>query len=502
MQEFLESSEEDSIESSDVVTELYADEDLLEMLGFNPNNEAQVRIELEDMYGDRVFHYGEYSGTVSEMTACPAFQFVISKGVGAASAWLEVNDQPEEKDDGEENNISETEADQIVDDSEQSVPDEKPIAIVVAEKVKPEVKVKPESSPRVEVKEEEKLPAPDEKKGPEPDSEPSGLIIEVKKDKKIPKKMTVKEPSIPLTTTKNETSPKVIVPVTILDTPIDSSVKDEQTAYENTVDTDKKPAMDETREVLIKVEDPEEFLEVTQSTESKLENTPVVEVEETEGVEAYVEMDNTPKQKFIIEPLADETPVTSTEDAIQDQDPVLESIQKDLTLDDEEKVLSVFDKILQSEQSEPDTAELNDTVVEIDIIQPMVIEAAIDFIQEVPEIVTEVTPENIYIQAATVIKKIERLEFVKTAEECREALGELRKELRELLMRLGYEDVEVIVERVLKQYDIITLKQYIALLSQKIEESKMPKTITRHRKVKRISYDRYGSHAVRMLVNI
>ncbi len=84
-------------EATDAAPEL--SDDLLRELGFGIDTRAETLQELEAMYGGRMFRYGSYAGTVSDMMACPAFGEELEKGTAAASAWLETHDEPEQLED-------------------------------------------------------------------------------------------------------------------------------------------------------------------------------------------------------------------------------------------------------------------------------------------------------------------------------------------------------------------------------------------------------------------
>lgn len=134
---------------------------------------------------------------------------------------------------------------------------------------------------------------------------------------------------------------------------------------------------------------------------------------------------------------------------------------------------------------------------------PEVGEIVAQLVGQSPNSQPEATVDILYMQADATIRKVENLERARTAEDCRESLEDLRMELATLLQQLGYTDADAVAERLTKQYDIATLKKYIAVLMRSflMAQTKNEKTKSARSKV-HVPYHRYGAKAVQMVVSL
>lgn len=103
----------------------------------------------------------------------------------------------------------------------------------------------------------------------------------------------------------------------------------------------------------------------------------------------------------------------------------------------------------------------------------------------------------------TVIKKIESLETAVSAQECHEAVQELRSELIDLLELFGYTDASFKADQLLGRwrYDLESLKRYMFTL-QKTIASLQSNAMKSHHGVTKPAHWRYGASAVRLVVRI
>lgn len=140
-----------------------------------------------------------------------------------------------------------------------------------------------------------------------------------------------------------------------------------------------------------------------------------------------------------------------------------------------------------------------DTHKEIYIEEVAIIDEIANMVGEQP---TEPpTSEAAYIaieQAQKIEQSIVLLNHAKTGQECADRLQEIREELAGLLHVLGYKNVDMLVERLLKIYDIKTLRQFMVnLIIANSQAQQTTQTITSDP----LSYYRIGRQVVALLIN-
>ena len=505
-------------------------DDLLKDIGINTEvNREETLSQLEVMHGGRVFAYGQYSGTVREIAdSCPAFNFVINNGVEAAAAWLEANDEVEE--------ISEDEPE----DNEELV--EEPESKKEADKIQEEQQTSEKEPEKIEKKTEKKL----EKETPEI-TEPVKLV-EVKKDEDITsiatKESEAKNKDVALKNKEDFKEPnKIEIKAETIEVAKDQNLEEAVDRVEEVTSNPElefEDILDSSENMPEIIEDEPEVLEdkLTENIENEAKISETEEIEPSKPIkkpalEIVQPLDKIePKEKQnleLIEEVAPEsTEQTLEETEIQDEEPVI-SENPEKVLDSEEALVeedqpTIIDRVLESEleqQSEPELElQPDDSIPEVgelvDIINedqenvfdttelvPEITEIISELTQEVPkiELDEEFEPIQIYQQASSVIKKIELLEKARTAEECKEALKDLRIELADLLQKFGYTEYDYLVERLIQNYDVATLKKYMAAMMQKIIKSRKAK-VRRDRQTKVLPARKYGSLAVRNVINL
>jgi hypothetical protein len=507
-------------------------DDLLKDIGINTEvNREETLSQLEVMHGGRVFAYGQYSGTVREIAdSCPAFNFVLNNGVEAAAAWLEANDEPEETTEDESENNEE-----LVEE-----PDEKEKE---DEKTQEEQQTSEKEPEKIEKKTEKKL----EKEIPEI-TEPLKLV-EVKKDEDITsiatKESEAKNKDVALKNKEDFKEPnKIEIKAETIEVAKDQNLEE---AVDRVEEVTSNPEL-EFEGILDSSENTSEIIE-NENEVSEIEEPEAIQKDEAKAVPAEsikkpalelvkpldeIEPKETQKLELIKEVTPESIKNVFEETKIPDEEPfILEN--PEIMLDSEEALVeeeqpTIIDRVLESEleqQSEPELEiqlnDLNSKAGElVDIInedQENVFNT-IELVPEMSEIISELTqetpkvelsmqvelnqdfePTQIYQQASIVIKKIEILEKARTAEECKEALKGLRLELADLLQKFGYTEYDYLVERLIQNYDVATLKRYMAAMMQKIIKSRKTKS-HRNRQTKDLSARKYGSPAVRNVINL
>ncbi|MDB5183775.1 MAG: hypothetical protein JWO07_456 [Candidatus Saccharibacteria bacterium] len=118
-----------------------------------------------------------------------------------------------------------------------------------------------------------------------------------------------------------------------------------------------------------------------------------------------------------------------------------------------------------------------------------------------PDEATEPEPEEAKRRITTIIEKIDVLERAETAEDCQEALLEVRVELAGLLALMGYRNADQLAEWLTRNYDIKQLRKYMSAILQSLTSPERSATLSTHIQ-NTTSPSKFGSRAVRMLVSL
>lgn len=108
--------------------EIIDDPDILdEILGNKETNPYTLALnELKERYGNRVFTYKSYAGTVQDLAdSCPAFAMHLEMGADAAADWLELHDGTPE-DAPEDDDVEKPAETTTDDDTDKDAPDDAP----------------------------------------------------------------------------------------------------------------------------------------------------------------------------------------------------------------------------------------------------------------------------------------------------------------------------------------------------------------------------------------
>lgn len=130
------------------------------------------------------------------------------------------------------------------------------------------------------------------------------------------------------------------------------------------------------------------------------------------------------------------------------------------------------------------------------------VDAVIELVREYPDTTREYGSEIAQQQASVVSANIRVLEHVSSAEECYDALSAVQEELVKLLLLLGYENAAAIAERLMAQYNIQTLKQYMTVIAQSRTSHRKIGVRTRHHVAIHPCYHKCGIGVVKMVVEL
>ncbi len=523
------------------------DSAFLKELGIDLETREKTLATLESMFGDRIFHRDDDHGTVREMyISCPAFGDILEQGAPSAAAWLEANDQPqtEKGDDGEKE--PETPEEALVKDRESAINQGMQSVKESARSEKPsQTKTKKESAvgtkseaahlneaPVITQKDTgvaAKAPSIRSDKSEQTSQSPTIKTIEspAAETKVLGIKVTTPEASLlaraqsagEVNKLKNTKADDVFSRPGIEKYPeeqveISRKAVSEMPIYEvgmvTQVSQEFQPILSEEtylprNEVTVK---PDVTLEITKNTDpERIETIPV-----DRGVERYGEETMFDENNEDLEPL---TPNSDVLDTYSVLDHLVETTSEpeisEQPTDNEVLGAEIISNVMLNEIAEitsegsGEYQEIVQAPVELETLPTEVLEILKEFIPETPELPIELSEEyatGLIRQASSIIEVIEVLEKSKTAEECREALKFVRIELASLLRLLGYENSEQLADNLVKEYGMLTLKKYIALLKKplivadKVDASKLKSIATlklpRH----------FGTHAVRTLVTL
>ncbi len=539
-------------EESPFDSDEYVIDDLDILDGINDNEKrGDALAELEAMHGGRVFHYGSYSGTVTDMyNSCPAFGEVLERGTGAASAWLESRDEPQTMKETEkiEEESPSTAEEQESRAEEKSAPiiqtESKETAKAPAPAVEQEVQQATnkavEAVPNVDTKSlddfkvaQENVAASNQNQSVEaaPEAvraEPSSTesVADISTSKEVIQAAAppqAVEHSAGVTSdsegTADTTKPKpelvamAVVSPLIRDEINEPRIEVSEPTASSKIEAPEKQMGTEKgsggvnqeallSDVPIIVSDnptPNIPLTLQRDTPSydRLEESGVAEAEELPNVESLQRAENSD----LSEEYADyDTSIPELDDSTEPLESAVVSDEMDEEIvtiaenwHEEDEATTVLHKALENEQA--------DTEV-VPSVEQEVSDMVSELIGEPPEIKNNYNPMKAYLQASTVIKKIELLENARTAEECHDALQAVREELAGMLFLLGYDNADEIVELLTKRYDVQTLKKFIVSLMRIMTSAE--RSATRHQLTPIVlpSHHKCGSSVVRMVVSL
>lgn len=451
-----------------------SDEDFLKSIGVNPEKRSDILNQLESYFEDRVFHYGQYSGTIAEMVKCPVFYDKLEEGFDAAVSWLLEYDELQEETDKAnllaEDSGSESESIDTDIDSRQtqghgekveivelpSLPLKKVLGKTVEKTTSKNVAVKKSNETKPGVRD--------------------GVAEKIVSSEYVERLVTNVERVIPVV--KGVLEKTVVAEAT---EPIVERIEQKPDIVIEAIQP-VEPGTIEPSEVIIKDTEPIQA-EVVEKQQEPLfiepqENISTFLIPQTSIVE-------TPKEMPVSKEVDAEAFVTIQETEVAPSPIRLEQM---LPAEDEPVANQLIEVEGQVEQS-------TDSIGAVSII-----ETVIALTNKVPEVITDIEPDKVYYQADEITQKIKVFETLTTAEECRDALDSLCGELELLLTHLGYKNAEEIAMNLLRQHDIKMIAEYMTVLKRSISQSYNTHNAP-HRIVKALlPYHRYGSHAVRSTV--
>ena len=488
--------------------------DFLKSRGIDKERRDEVCAEVETYFGDRIFSYKHYSGTVSEMKNCPVFYAKAQEGFEAAVEWLLENDEAGEEVVVDEEEIQEeqlgedietiTDKDDEKETKNEADIDKKPQP-VEQEKLKVE-KITEDSiveSIDKQQKVEVKVQAFENNSGDASFDKVSDEDISIAES--VDTKITTNDIAQTQTDVATETvvvmkdtdgfsfesnhASEEKLDIDEIEQPVEDAVLSAQTEE---IDAIEEPHVEVVENVQVSKEvEAIELIDGVSNTEPIVEQSIELKEEkldnETDQMPLLVNDDNETEIEVKIMP-----PTEVESNTV----PELPSLEEMLPTEEDLEVPELVESIV-----EPEIPEVIEYTPESNEPTQEMIETIIALTNEVPDVVTKVQISEIRFQSKIVVDKIEAFNVLKTAEECREALIELRGELELLLLQLGYKEASAIAEKLTRQYDMLVLKEYIRLLirtlqsTQKINPSAAPKL-----KILR-PFHHYGTHAVRTVVN-
>ena len=451
-----------------------SNDEFLQFIGVDPEKRTNTLNQLESNFGDRVFHYGQYSGTVAEMMKCPVFYDKLQEGFDAAVGWLLEYDEPQEETD---------EADLVAEDPENK-----------HELIDTDVDSRQaqEHSEKGEVVKLHSL-------SPEKDFEKTV-------DKSTRKDIAVKK-SIETKPDFRRSAIDKVIPIEYTER-IAPNVERVNPVLKEVLE---KTVVAEASELSVEQveQKPDTAIEAIQPVEAETIETPEITIENVEPVQS--EVIEKQERSSSIEPqeglstfsipqtslveLPIDLPVINEDEAepfvaIQETEVSSSAMSLEQMLPMEEE--PIFD--LTSEVQEQ-TEQYDEPIESVSII-----ETVIALTDKVPELVADIEPEKVYYQAEAITQKIKVFETLTTAEECKDALDALRAELELLLAHLGYKNAEEIAMNLLRQHDFKTLVEYMTVLKRSVTQSYGFASAPRRILKALMPYHWYGTLAVRSTV--
>ncbi len=153
-------------------------------------------------------------------------------------------------------------------------------------------------------------------------------------------------------------------------------------------------------------------------------------------------------------------------------------------------VPTVLQQVVEREHA-TDTAEKSDEEREesdepaAETVAEAMAEIITVFTGEEPMYEPEALPESYMTKTEQVVQAIEQLETAQTQGECAEYLEELQASLTALFDALGFEAAADMAERLVRQYDTKTLKQFIVTLLRTVKKNESARAATPKRQHRR-----------------
>lgn len=510
-------------------TEQIADSDagvdasFLMELGIDVGVREATLVELKEVYGARIFRYGQYMGTVADMKAsCPAFGETLQQGTAAAMAWLEANDQPEQLLEDDEDLESKNDETKLLDETAQ-IADEKPQNDEADSHTQPTKAYRPVATPDAhDNTHDTEVIIPNLFVVPESREYTNDVqvIYEPEQVQEAPIATEV-DSSIPL--------PNIEPQETVEDSEARSvhAVATEHADTEVFEVTDHEATMqnDIATGYVMEIRDAKHSAVVpTLHNERENDQPSVVSADAAYEPEFIDESYTVPvvpigEGEQITIPDAAEYPAETTElnywhveEAAHEPEDSVDEVSLGALTEKQEvttRPRSETERSVVSMREMPTALgeivamelEENDTTTRE--VMGEVTRAMAELTEQPPRGESETNMTAVYHQVAATMHAIEVLEKAHSKEECKVALEELRTKLVELLLQLGYEDAELAAQRMLRQYDIATIKKYIATMMRTFltVRAKELKPVSL-KSTMQMPYHLYGAHAVRMVVNL
>lgn len=519
MEKLLSPPPAETIEQT-VVNDAVVDADFLKDLGFDVETRETTLAELREIYGARIFRYGQYSGTVADMEAmCPAFGEKLEQGTAAAMAWLEANDQPEQLLDDDEELESPDDDAKLTQDAEQ-VADKKPQQdesdsnaqppkeyLPVVTPNKPDNNYETETLiPKLFVVPEKRAYTNDVQAIYEPEQvQEASIATEVDSSIRLssiePQETSESEDTVTLHAATTEQVASKFVDIASAETMQHESVV-ELAVERQEFGPAEAPVLQQSQETELSHEEGAVNVDEPKLLDESY-SIPAILPKESEHI---IGTDTAKDNSEAVESnywYADESPEDTEQSA---EEVFLDAFEADETFADEpsgversaafvSEAPSALSEIIAMELEENDTT-APEVVAEITQILS-------ELTEQPPNSELETNVTEVYHRVAVVMHAMENLEKARSKEQCTAALEELRTALVELLLQLGYEDAELTARRMLRQYDIATIKKYIATMMRTFLTVRAKETNPMSLTSKiQMPYHLYGAHAVRMVVNL
>jgi len=457
-----------------------SDDEFLKSIGVNPEMRSEVLSDLESYFGNRVFHYGQYSGTIDEMQKCPVFYDKLEEGFEAAASWLLEYDEAQ---------VDLHEVEEYVEDATTM-----------------EVGGSDSSGNMLRVEDDDKV----------------HVVVETKnispvKAKAVPVLEKAKNKSDTVINKKVEVGPTSSEKVMATDQPVTQVPYEDLLVFEKDT-VEKVPIMQSNEEAYVVDADFTPVAKIAEPQKIEIPSMPIatfeaIKPEKIVYEDAPIQTDSSTQAEEHVQDLtifsiptivtAPDTPDTMEPYADIDLPAKAIHIQEASDIEPIAVSHTLQEVLLKEEEAlivQPSQAQ--DTYIQA--IEPVeaasIVETVTTLTDTVPDVLATVEPQKVYDQAEVIIQKINVFETLTTAEECRDAVDGLRGELELLLAHIGYTDAGMIAMNLLKQHDTKTLVEYMTLLKRGILQTHS--VVSAPRRILRaiMPYHRYGTHAVRSTV--
>lgn len=536
----------EAIESADSAESDFDFDDFLNEMGVDLETRDATLVELEATYGGRVFRYGQYTGTVADMAvSCPAFRDILEQGVGAATSWLESNDEPEAEEDEDEKIVADGAEDETPQSEEpQQAEQSKEVQSTVDDRNHSAINI-PQDIQHPNDKTENETPDASTYSEAMPDTTPIGQHT-LQHDAPVVSREII-DPNSEVNVTYDPVVQNTVEQLESI-TPANSSEPQVEVEPQFGDVPNANPASVNNELVQsVEADDLAKFMSSDAVVEEAAVEQPVVVNESVDAVAPFAKNEYTVNNDKVALAGADYKGDVYEDSVahLQDDEPVVNATAvavKEAPLDEVDfwhgsdsaqelygeeqqpgEMMTTYDdasidiarennNFVPNSMTEQDTniSEIDEALAvepsegtdEARPVPPEVVEVIAELTGQIPDELPEVRTIDLYVQANATVRAIEVLEKARSAEDCKEALEVLRVELETLLQRLGYADAQAMAERLTRHYDIASLKKYIMLLSRTflLEQMKDEKPQTLPVKPD-VPYHRYGAQAVRMVVD-